>query len=331
MLSIELESLVASCFQRAREMAQAFLTVEHLLLALVDAESLQELWRDLALDTNALKELLTTTIDQSAPKLSERVEVEPTLGFQRVLQRAIFHVQAAGRTSVEARDALVAIFSEKHSHAVFILAQLQITRLDLVNYVSHGLKPSRRKSSASNTQASEQEFREDLAEVENADVRVRSVATAVPKLFVSYCHVDKGALDRLLVHLRPLERAKLLSCWSDTRIRVGDKWRSEIKQNIEDAAIAILLVSADFLASDFIAANELPPLLVAAEARGLRVLPVILKPCGFSRDRVLSSFQAVNDPSVPMLGLTHIEQEAVYDRIASEVAAELRIRKIDVS
>jgi hypothetical protein len=328
-ISTELEGLLAECFQRARAKLQSFVTVEHLLVALVDAESLRQFWHDFDLDTAALKTQLTDHIDQNTPKLPENCDVAPTLGFQRVLQRAIFHVQAAGKKTVEALDALVAVFSEKQSHAVYTLLKFDVTRLEVVNYRNHGLKPDRRWS-ASNGQGSEQEFRDDLAEIENADVRVRSVATAAPKLFVSYCHVDKAVLDRLLVHLKPLERAKLLSCWSDTRIRVGDKWREEIKQNIADADIAILLVSADFLASDFIAANELPPLLVAAEARGLRVLPVILKPCGFLRDRVLSSFQAVNDPAIPMLGLTHIEQEAVYDRIANEVAAELRIRKIEV-
>jgi hypothetical protein len=87
-----------------------------------------------------------------------------------------------------------------------------------------------------------------------------------------------------------------------------------------------LLVSADFLASDFIVNNELPPLLMSAEARGLRILPVVLKPCGFHRDPVLSNFQSINNPAAPLLGLAHIEQEAIYSRIADEVAEEIHLR-----
>jgi hypothetical protein len=148
-----------------------------------------------------------------------------------------------------------------------------------------------------------------------------------PKLFISYSHVDTPCVDRLLVHLKPLERANTIICWSDKRLRTGDKWKAEIEQNLDEAVIAVLLISADFLASDFIVNNELPPLLIKADAKGLKILPVILKPCGFRRDPVLSTFQSANDPATPLLGMTLIEQEAVYDKIAEEVAREISARR----
>nr|WP_240788760.1 toll/interleukin-1 receptor domain-containing protein [Ramlibacter henchirensis] len=149
-----------------------------------------------------------------------------------------------------------------------------------------------------------------------------------PKLFISYSHVDTQCVERLLVHLKPLERANTVVCWSDKRLRTGDKWKAEIEQNLNEAVIAVLLISADFLASDFIVNNELPPLLVKADSNGLRILPVIVKPCGFRRDPILSTFQAANDPATPLLGMTPIEQEALYDKIADEVAKEIANRRV---
>jgi len=110
-------------------------------------------------------------------------------------------------------------------------------------------------------------------------------------------------------------------------MRPGDKWRKEIAENIDGAAVALLLVSADFLASDFIVKQELPPLLIKAEASGTRIIPVIVKPCGFLREEKLSGFQCLNDPASPLLGLPPIEQERLYDSIAGEIYNELELRK----
>jgi hypothetical protein len=129
------------------------------------------------------------------------------------------------------------------------------------------------------------------------------------------------------VHLRPLERRSKIECWSDKRIRPGGNWRKEIAQNIDNAAVAVLLLSADFLASDFIVDHELPPLLIRAEASGTRIIPVIVKPCGFTRDESLQSFQAMNDPKEPLLGMSEIEQEHMYDRIAEEIHQEIKQRE----
>jgi hypothetical protein len=134
------------------------------------------------------------------------------------------------------------------------------------------------------------------------------------KVFISYSHKDRRWLDRLRVYLRPLERKFEIDVWDDTKIKAGARWRDEINKAIQSARVAILLVSADFLASDFVATDELPPLLKAAEEEGATILPLIIGPCRFSRDENLSRFQAVNDPSKPLRGIIKNKQESfLYD------------------
>lgn len=137
-------------------------------------------------------------------------------------------------------------------------------------------------------------------------------------VFVSYSHRDAEHLDRLLVHLEPLTRTGVIKLWSDQQIRPGAHWREEIATAIGNAAIAILLVSPDFLASEFISTDELPPLLRAAEGEGARILPVILRPCRFTRDPELSSFQAFNR-AAPVGLLSEVEQDQIWDDVAAEV------------
>lgn len=329
MLTNELENILNNSFQWGRSQRHEYLTVEHLLLAIMDAPKVKEILVSLGADINKLGEDLKAHIDLSTPRLEEderEKEVQPTLGYQRVLQRAVFHVQSSGKREVGPVNALAAIFSEKQSYAVYLLKQQHITRLDFVSYITHNKETETPKKPLSQQEHVVTE--DDIASLELVDGSALDSRDkrASPKLFISYCHSDQQCLERLLVHLRPLHTARTVACWSDKSIRSGDKWRTEIRKNIDEAAIAILLVSADFLASDFITNNELPPLLVAAEARGTRILPVVLKPCGFHRDPVLSSFQCANDPTVPLLGLGHIEQEAIYNRIADEVAEEVRLR-----
>ena len=141
MLSNELESCLNSAFQVAREGRHEFLTVEHLLLAILDTPRVKEVLRACGGDSVRLAADLREHIEQSTPRLPEGDdrEVQPTLGFQRVLQRAVFHVQSSGRKEVGVANVLVAIFSEKQSHAVFLLGRQDVSRLDVVNYVSHGM------------------------------------------------------------------------------------------------------------------------------------------------------------------------------------------------
>jgi len=146
-------------------------------------------------------------------------------------------------------------------------------------------------------------------------------------IFISYCHKDTDFLNRLLVHLRPLEREGLIDLWVDSKIKAGDKWKTEIDNALRQARVAILLVSADFLSSDFIIDNELPPLLANAESKGTRIIPVIVKPCRFARDSNLADFQAVNDPSIPLVSLSEAERESVYDKISQAIELSIPSQK----
>lgn len=140
------------------------------------------------------------------------------------------------------------------------------------------------------------------------------------QVFVSYSHADSEHLLRLKVHLRPYERKGQVDLWVDTRIKSGQKWRTEIEAALDRAAVAVLLVSADFLASDFVVENELPPLLEAAREEGVTILPVVLKPCAFDSTKEISQFQAANAPSSPLISLDEANREAIWVKVAEAVS-----------
>ena len=141
MLSQELEFCLNDAFAGAREARHEFMTVEHLLLAIVDTPKIREILKSCGADTAKLKTELKQFIDQTTPRLpaGEDRDVQPTLGFQRVLQRAVFHVQSSGKKEVTVANVLVAIFSEKQSHAAYLLSMQDVSRLDVVNFIAHGL------------------------------------------------------------------------------------------------------------------------------------------------------------------------------------------------
>jgi len=141
MLSSELEFCLNEAFQRARDQRHEFMTVEHLLLALLDIPRVHEILKACNSNITELRRQLTEFIEEQTPLLAhdDDTDVQPTLGFQRVLQRAVFHVQSSGKKEVTGSNVLVAIFSEKQSQAVYFLNLQDITRLDVVNYLSHGM------------------------------------------------------------------------------------------------------------------------------------------------------------------------------------------------
>lgn len=160
------------------------------------------------------------------------------------------------------------------------------------------------------------DFNEFYKKEKSAFEKEKEVAKTV---FVSYSHVDVAYLNRLKVHLKPFEKSGLIDLWVDTKIKAGEKWKEKIESALEKSAIAILFISADFLASDFIVDNELPPLLQAAEEKGKIIIPVILKPCRFTRDKNLSKFQSINDPKMPMSKLDENDREEIYVKIADYI------------
>ena len=141
MLSSELEFCLNNAFQAAREARHEYMTVEHLLLAVLDTPRVREILRACGADLPKLRRDLETFVADTTPKLAaeDEREVQPTLGFQRVLQRAVFHVQSSGKKEVTVANVLVAIFSEKQSHAAYLLGMQDVARLDVVNFISHGL------------------------------------------------------------------------------------------------------------------------------------------------------------------------------------------------
>ena len=139
-------------------------------------------------------------------------------------------------------------------------------------------------------------------------------------VFVSYSHDDDPRwLERVQKHLKPLARDGKLELWDDTRIKGGDRWRQEIKDALAKADVAVLLISADFYASDFITKDELPPLLEAERERGLKILGVHINPSRFDRDEVLSEYQTINPPGKPVGGLPKTRQEKVFDDLARRI------------
>jgi ATP-dependent Clp protease ATP-binding subunit ClpA len=142
MLSKELEMTLNLAFKEARDKRHEFMTVEHLLLALLDNSAASNVLRSCGADVDRLRQDLQIFVDETTPLIpsaESHRETQPTLGFQRVLQRAVFHVQSAGKEEVTGANVLAAIFSEQESQAVYFLKQENITRLDVVNFISHGI------------------------------------------------------------------------------------------------------------------------------------------------------------------------------------------------
>ena len=141
MLDKELEQSLNKAFHRAREYRHEFITIEHLMLALLDNKDAVEVLKACSVDLSKLREELENFIGKTTPQFSEDdedYEIQPTIGFQRVLQRAVFHVQSSGKESVSGANVLVAMFSEPESQAVYLLSQQDVSRLDVVNFISHG-------------------------------------------------------------------------------------------------------------------------------------------------------------------------------------------------
>ena len=159
MIAQDLEVTLHMAFVEARQKRHEYIGVEHLLLALLDNPSSLDVLRACAVNVDALRKQLTDFIAENSPVVpgSDEIDTQPTLGFQRVIQRAILHVQSSGKKEVTGANVLVAIFGEKDSHAVYFLHQQGVTRLDVVNYISHGIKKTAESSTPKHEQEGEHE------------------------------------------------------------------------------------------------------------------------------------------------------------------------------
>jgi len=139
------------------------------------------------------------------------------------------------------------------------------------------------------------------------------------RLFVCHSHEDRRSLEQIRVFLKPLERELPITVWDDSVIRPGVRWFTEILDALSASRVALLLVSPDFLASEFVINEELPRLLRAAENDGVIVLSLILRPCRFSKFAAISQFQSINSPDRPLYSLTRYQREQTLVSLVDEV------------
>lgn len=204
MLNKELEMSLNSAFMRAREKRHEFMTVEHLLLALLDNDSAHEALSACQADIDTLRQELDAFIEQTTPLIptvDEERETQPTLSFQRVLQRAVFHVQSSGRSEVAGANVLVAIFSEQESHAAYLLKKNDVSRLDIVNFISHGIRKS-----GDDADGSQSDITGDQPQENSSEERLDSFATNLNEV------AKKGQIDPLIGRDIELERTIQVLC-----------------------------------------------------------------------------------------------------------------------
>jgi len=202
MIAQELEVSLHMAFMEARQKRHEFITVEHLLLALLDNPSASEVLRACAGNVDELRNLLADFVTEHTPILAgEEVDTQPTLGFQRVIQRAILHVQSSGKKEVTGANVLVAIFGEKDSHAVYFLQQKGVTRLDVVNFISHGISkvPQAQQPKQEGEPAEVEQETQSGGALESYTQNLNSMASA-------------GKIDPLIGRAHELERVIQILC-----------------------------------------------------------------------------------------------------------------------
>jgi len=203
MLSKELETSLNNAFKDARDKNHEFMTVEHLLLALLDNNSAADVLRACGANIEKLRSDLNEFLEETTPLLppTDDRDTQPTLGFQRVLQRAVFHVQSSGKNEVTGANILVAIFSEQESQAVYFLKKQEITRLEVVNYISHGISKIN-----DNEQIGGEPAQEEEGITEKPQDPLSQFATNLNKL------AEAGKIDPLIGRKHELERTIQVLC-----------------------------------------------------------------------------------------------------------------------
>ncbi|HLS86911.1 MAG TPA: ATP-dependent Clp protease ATP-binding subunit ClpA [Burkholderiales bacterium] len=203
MIAQELEVSLHMAFVEARQKRHEFITVEHLLLALLDNPTAAEVLRACGANMDELRKNLTQHIAEQTPRIAadREVDTQPTLGFQRVIQRAILHVQSSGKKEVTGANVLVAIFGEKDSHAVYFLQQQGIARLDVVNYISHGITKTPTATQGKTEQDADQEGQAETSNspLDNYTQNLNALALA-------------GKIDPLIGRDKELERVVQTLC-----------------------------------------------------------------------------------------------------------------------
>lgn len=254
MLNKDLELTLNMAFRFARDRRHEFMTVEHLLLALIDNPAASAALKSCGANLDKLRQELASFIDSTTPVLPEgdiERDTQPTLGFQRVLQRAVFHVQSSGKAEVTGANVLVAIFSEQESQAVYLLKKIDITRLDVVNYISHGITKTEKLE-----QHDEHPQQEELGDSGQEEHRYLETFTANLNQLAK-----NGQIDPLIGRDAEVERAVQVLCRrkknnpllvgeagvGKTAIAEGLAWRivqQQVPEVIADATIYSLDMGA---------------------------------------------------------------------------------------
>jgi ATP-dependent Clp protease ATP-binding subunit ClpA len=204
MLNKELEQTLHSAFKDARQKRYEFMTVEHLLLVLLDDKSVTEILRACGTDLRVLRKDLSKFLEETTPKfpITLQQDTQPTLGFQRVLQRALFHIESSGKKEVTAANVLVAIFSERESQAVYFLDQQDVTRLDVVNYISHGISKVDNNNGELSPVSKENEQGGEAARQNPLEIYTVNLNE----------QAQKGKIDPLIGRQAEMERAMQILC-----------------------------------------------------------------------------------------------------------------------
>jgi ATP-dependent Clp protease ATP-binding subunit ClpA len=205
MLSKELEFTLNRAFKEARAKHHEYMTVEHMLLSLLDNPTAAKVLKACGTDSERLRREITAFIDETTPLIptTEDRDTQPTLGFQRVLQRAVFHVQSAGKKEVTGANVLVALFSEQDSQAVYLLNQQDVTRLDVVNYISHGISKVPGESQEDDAPG---EVEETRGEEKEGSSPLESFATNLNEM------ARQGRIDPLIGRAAEVERTVQILC-----------------------------------------------------------------------------------------------------------------------
>ncbi|WP_017445979.1 ATP-dependent Clp protease ATP-binding subunit ClpA [Gayadomonas joobiniege] len=206
MLNKDLETTLNDAFRDARQRRHEFMTVEHLLLALLRNPAAIEALQACGAELQSIEQELSNFINETTPVIpqeDDERETQPTLGFQRVLQRAVFHVQSSGKTEVTGANVLVAIFSEQESQAVYLLKKMDISRLDIVNFISHGIKKHESEQSDGSEESS---FEQDEGETNEKGNMLASFALNLNR------EAELGKIDPLIGREKEVERTIQVLC-----------------------------------------------------------------------------------------------------------------------
>ncbi len=264
MLSKELELILNTAFKDAREKLHEFMTVEHLLLALVDDPAAIKVLHAVGANVETIQKELTDFLEETTPLLavSDERDTQPTLGFQRVLQRAIFHVQSSGKKEVSGANVLVAIFGEQDSQAVYLLNKQNINRLDIVNYLSHGI------SKSSSDDSNSEELNSPAEELEQSEAPAK---TPLENFATNLNEQAKlGKIDPLIGRAEEIQRTVQVLCRrrKNNPLFVGE---AGVGKTALAEGLAKMIVDGevpDVLAGSTIYALDLGSLLAGTKYRG---------------------------------------------------------------